>query len=182
MKTNRISSLLHHRKLLVALLALIAAVAVTTSIAQQKSEHKIAGKSTFTLSKQEVIEVGDTEGHTLGIAVWEGTNVSTGSHPFMDGAKIVVMGFGDLVKGTGPDQGYDRMTKDGDTAFVRYSGKVTATSSGGAITGVTYEGKFSWISGTGQFQGIQGGGTYKGKMTSEKTDVVEWEGEYTIKK
>src|SRR5229473_8076155 len=94
MKTNRISSLVHPRKLLVSLLSLIAAVAVTTSIAQQKSKHKIAGKTTLTLTKQEVVEVGDTEGHTLGLGVWEGTNVSTGSHPFMDGAKIVVMGFG----------------------------------------------------------------------------------------
>jgi hypothetical protein len=100
----------------------------------------------------------------------------------MDGAKIEVMGFGDLVKGTGPDQGYDRMTKDGDRVFVRYSGKITATSSGGAITEATYEGKFSWISGTGRFQGIQGGGTYKGKFIDAKTAAVEWEGEYTIKK
>jgi len=182
MKTNRISSLLHRRKLLVALLSLIAAVAVTTSIAQQRDKQKVAGKCTLTLTKQEEVEVGDTEGHTLGIGVWEGTNVSTGFHPFMDGAKIVVMGFGDLVQGTGPDQGYSRTIKDGDAVFTRYSGKNTATWRGGAITEATFEGKFSYISGKGRFQGIQGGATYKGKFIDKKTAIVESEGEYTIKK
>jgi hypothetical protein len=44
------------------------------------------------------------------------------------------------------------------------------------------EGTFSYTKGTALFENIQGGGTYKGKYISEKTYIVEWEGEYFIKK
>jgi len=182
MKTNRTSSLLHRRKLLLALLSLIAAVTVTTSIAQQRSKHKVAGKITLTSTKQEAVEVGDTEGHILSLNVMEGTGQSTGPEPFMDGDKVLDMSFFDSFKGTGATQGYTRSSTDRETVFTKNTGKSTATSTAGNPPQVTTEGKFLFISGTGQFQGIQGGGTYKGKFIDEKIAVVEWEGEYTIKK
>src|SRR2546426_10799632 len=54
-----------------------------------------------TLTKYESIDVGDVEGHTIGIGVMEGTNVNRGSHPFLDGARTVSMGFSDQANGTG---------------------------------------------------------------------------------
>ena len=59
-------------------LVLIFALGVTTSMAQQKT--KIAGKMTCAYTKQEVIDAGDTEGHVLSLAEYEGANVSAGAH------------------------------------------------------------------------------------------------------
>ena len=159
--------------------ALIFALAVTT-LAQEKT--KIAGKITVTYTKQEKIDVGDTEGHIFPMAESEGTNVSTGKNEFMDGAQVANMSFGDLVKGNGPQQGYIKFTKNGDTTFAKWESKVTTTLSDEGTPIITFEGTFSYIKGTGQLENIQGSGTYKGKFTSETTYEWEWEGEYFIKK
>ena len=161
-------------------LALIFALGVTTSIAQQKT--KIAGKMTCASIKSERINVGDTEGHILLLSEYEGANVSTGKHKFMDGAQVVGMTFGDLVKGNGPHQGYIKMSLNGDAVFSKYEGKTTTTLSPEGTPIMTFEGTFSYIKGTGQFENIQGGGIYKGRYISRTIWVAKWEGEYSIKK
>ena len=160
-------------------LALIFALTVTT-LAQEKT--KIAGKMTVTYTKQEKFDVGDTEGHIISMAESEGTNVSTGKHEFMDGAQVVNMSFGDLVKGNGPHQGYIKFTKNGDTSFAKWEGKITTTISAEGTPMTTFEGTFSYIKGTGQFENIHGSGTYKGRFISETTYECDWEAEYFIKK
>lgn len=148
--------------------------------AQQKTS--IAGKITATYTKQEAIEVGDTESHIISIAKSEGTNVSTGEHVFMDSAQVVNISLGDLVKGTGINQGYVKFTKNSDTTFANWQSKVTTILSTEGTPITTLEGTFSFINGKGQFKNMQGTGTFKVKFIAEKTYISEWEGEYFIKK
>ena len=161
-------------------LVLIFALGVTTSVAQQKI--KVAGKMTLAYTKQETIDVDDAEGHFISLAESEGKNVSTGKQEFMDGAQVVNLSFGDLVKGNGPHQGYVKFAKKDDTVIAKWEGKVTTTLSAEGTPITTFEGTFSWIKGTGQFVNIQGNGTYKGGFISKTLYTSDWEGEYSVKK
>ena len=159
--------------------ALVFAIAVMPATAQEKT--KIAGKFTSTQTKLDTIAIGDTEGHVFSLSEYEGTNVSTGEHKFMDGAQIANVSFSDLIKGNGPHQGYVKFSQKADATFAKWEGKVT-TVSGKDAPIITFEGTFSWTKGTGQFENIQGGGTYKGQFTSKTAYTCDWEGEYFIKK
>jgi len=160
--------------------AVVLALAATTSIAQQKI--KVSGKMTQTYTKQEKLDIGDVEGHTMTLAQESGTNVSTGEHKMLDGAELVNMMFSDLVKGNGPHQGYVTLTKDGDTVMASWNGNVTTVMSKEGKPNITFKGTFTWIKGMGQYANIQGTGTYSGSFISETTNVAEWEGEYFIGK
>lgn len=140
---------------------------------------KIAGKMTLALTTpRNTIDVEDTEGHKMGLEELEGINVSTCEDKFMDDAQVVVMGFFDLVKGNGPEQGYQRFSLNGDIVFWKYQGKISTThfSNGKSVT--KFEGSFTITKGTGKYENIQGSGTYKGKVISRPLLSVEWDGEY----
>ena len=68
-------------------LVLIFGLCVSSLMAQQK--FKIAGKTTAAYTVREVVEVGDTEGHSLYLLKNEGFNESTGEHIVMDGVEHV---------------------------------------------------------------------------------------------
>jgi len=161
-------------------LAFFFGVAAAPSTAQEKI--KVAGKLTAAATESYSMTVGDTEGHTFLMSKSEGVNTSTGKNTFMDGALVVNHNGADLIKGNGPHQGYIILSKDGGSGVAHWKGKVTTTMSPGNIPMTTMEGTYTYTKGTGQFENIQGGGTYKGRYISEKTYVVEWEGEYSIKK
>ena len=161
-------------------LAFIFALGVTTSIAQQKT--KIAGKMTLTYTKQDTINVGDTEGHIISLCEYEGTNVSTGKDKFMDGAQDFGMGFIDLIMGNGTFQGYAKLSLNGDVVFWKEQGKIATALSPKGKPVITFEGSFTYTKGTGKYENIQGSGTYKGKYISKTITIVEWEGVYFIKK
>ena len=160
-------------------LALIIAFTPAITMAQQMT--KIAGEIKAVYTKQDTTAVGDTERHMLSFAVSEGANVSTAEHEFMDGAQTVNFSFSDLAGGNGPHQGYVKFTKNGDSAFAKWKGKVTTTLSAEDTPVTTFEGTTTWIKGTGKFVNIQGTGAYKGGFTSKTEYAVAWEGEYSIK-
>ncbi|MGB5875032.1 MAG: hypothetical protein WBH56_15035 [Bacteroidota bacterium] len=173
---------LDSKRLLISLVGItfFFAFGVMPSTAQEKI--KIGGKITATITESHMIKVGDTEGHGFLISRSEGTNTSTPKSSFMDGALAVNNNFSDLVKGNGPHEGYIVLSIEGGSAIAKWRGKVTTTMSPGNTPMITMEGTFSYTKGTALFENIQGGGTYKGKYISEKTYIVEWEGEYFIKK
>ena len=160
-------------------LVFIFSLCVAFSTAQEKM--KTAGKATITYTVQETIDVDDTEGHVLLISKIEGTNVSTGEHKFMDGAKVVVMGFGDYVKGNGPHLTYLKMSLNGDVVFAKGKGKTKTTLSPEGKPISTLEGTATYTKGEGKYKNIQGGYTYKAKRISSTEIVVEMEGKYFIK-
>ena len=160
-------------------LVLIFALGVTTSIAQQK--FKIAGKMTAAYTVREVVEVGDTEGHSLYLLKNEGFNESTGEHKFMDGAETVWFGIADYIKGNGPHTVYTKLSLNDNVVYAKAEGKTTTTLSPEGKPVTTFEGSFTFTKGTGKYKNIQGSCTYKGKLVSSVIIVNEWEGEYFIK-
>ncbi len=160
-------------------LAFILAFTPTMTAAQEMT--KIAGEIKAVYTKQDTAAVGDTEKHNLTLAISEGPNASTAEHKFMDGAQMVNYSFGDLVGGNGPHQGYTIFTKNGDSAYAKWQGKVTTTLSAEGVPATTFEGTTTWIKGTGKFENIQGTGTYKGEFISKTEYAVSWEGKYSIK-
>ncbi len=161
-------------------LVLIFTLGVTTSIAQQKI--KVAGKHTLAYIKQNTINVGDTEDHIISLNEFEGFNVSTGEEKFMDGAQDVGMDFVDLVMGNGTGQGYGNFSLNGDIIFWKHQGNTTTTISPEGKPVTTFEGSWTYTKGTGKYENIQGSGTFKGKLMSRTIFIIEWEGEYFIKK
>jgi hypothetical protein len=161
-------------------LVLIFALGVTNSIAQQKI--KIAGKMTGATTTLDSIIVGDVDGHLISLYTSEGVNVSTGKHKFMDGAQYVNAGYGDYVMGSGPGEGYGQMSTNGDVVFLKYQLELVTTLSPDGKPVVTFEGSYTYTKGIGKYEGIRGSGTYKAKFISRTIWVLEWEGEYFIKK
>ena len=152
---------------------------VTFSTAQEK--FKVSGKITMASTSRPSVDVGDVEGHILMISKWEGTNVCTSEHKFMDDAKVLVAGFGDYIKGNGPNMGYTIMVLNGDAVHAKFKGKTTTTLvEGNPVT--TFKMTFTFTKGTGKYENIQGSGNYKAKMISATELVTDWEGEYFIKK
>lgn len=161
-------------------LVLIFTLVVTTSIAQQKI--KVAGKQTFANTKLDTINIGDTEGHMITLSEFEGFNVSTGEEKFMDGALVVGMTFSDYVMRNGPLQSYGNFSLNGDVIFWKTQGNTATTISPEGKPVTTLEGSWTFIKGAGKYENIQGSGTYKGKPMSRTIFILDWEGEYFIKK
>jgi len=160
-------------------LALICGLCVSSLMAQQK--FKIAGKATAAYTVREVVEVGDTEGHSLYLLKNEGFNESTGEHKFMDGAEVVWFAISDYIKGNGPHTVYLKMSLNDDVVCAKAEGKTTTILSPEGKPVTTFEGSFTFTKGTGKYKNIQGSCTYKGKLASSVIIINEWEGEYFIK-
>ena len=160
-------------------LALIFGLYVSSLMAQEK--FKIAGKATAAYTVRKVVEVGDTEGHSLYLLKNEGFNESTGEHKFMDGAEVVWFAISDYIKGNGPHTVYLKMSLNDNVVYSKAEGKTTTTLSPEGKPDTTFEGSFTFTKGTGKYKNIQGSCTYKGKLVSSVIIVNEWEGEYFIK-
>lgn len=165
------------RVLPLAMLIVLFAEPVQT-FAQEK--FSIAGKGTAAFVRQERSDIGDKTDHKLSLAESEGVNLSTGETPFMDGAYFDSFVVSDLVRYSGPFQGYFRISKDHATIFARYEGRLTTLEDepGRPETNLSLE--FSWIKGTGAFENIRGGGKMTGHYISNIIYCFEWEGEYWI--
>lgn len=162
------------------ILALIIVFCATYSTAQERI--KVSGKVTTAYTIRHEIACDDTDGHLIVVIKSEGLNISTGKDKFMDGAEYAYEAFGDYIKGNGPHMTYSKMTLNGDTVFSKAEGKTKTTLSTKGKPITTVEGTLTFTKGTGMYEGIQGSATYKGKFISGNIMVIEWEGEYFIKK
>lgn len=169
-----------HSSILFMSFILFFAFTVTASLAQQKIS--VAGRHTLATITDNALKVGDTKGHIVSLDKFEGSNVSTGANKFMDRALDAGMTFGDAVNGNGRHEGYGTFFLNGDTIFWRHKGKTVTTLSGDGRPVTTMEGTFTYTNGTGKYKNIQGNGTYKGKSISKMIMIVDWQGEYFIKK
>ena len=107
-------------------------------------------------SKMEMIQAGDVEGHFL--LLWEWRGVS-----FFGGEVAIITGWGtcDIVKGTGPCEGYYLSKFEDGSTTVTKNPMISTISPDGKTAG--YEGKGEYIGGTGRFSGIKGSVSFKGK-------------------
>ena len=168
--------ILKSKKLLLLLIRIVAifTLAVTTSLAQEKT--KISGKRYGVSSSSGTVKVDDTEGHIISVGESKGFDVATGAQFYNES-------FNDLVKGTGTHRGYGKAVyPDGDVSRYTFEGKINTThlSMGKPVT--TFEGTFSITGGTGKYENAKGGGTYIGQFIGEGIFTYDWEGELVLKK
>jgi len=161
-------------RLLLIIFSLIIALGVTTASAQDKVKVKI--KKFIVITKYEVTEVPDTEGHIL--LQYEAKDISS------DGRFIYYKtAQADYIKGIGTHKGYNEVVdREGGTFFNKFEGMSTAKKSPEGKDIKTYKGTYTYIKGTGKYEGIQGGGTYQGMMIGKGIISLDVEGEYVIKK
>jgi hypothetical protein len=157
--------------------ALICILCAGISLAQEKI--KAAGTMTMTDAKADTMLVGNTEGHFLSLMRSTGTNAATGENKIMDGAQAVNVSTSDLVKGSGPHNGYLILTLGENSVIIKWKGKVT-TAEGKDGPQSSFAGTFNWTGGTGQFAKIKGSGTFKGHYTSPTAYTADWSGEYSL--
>jgi hypothetical protein len=100
----------------------------------------------------------------------------------MDHATATHWVFADAVNRNRPIQGYTRLRNQGESALLKFSGHWTTIECGDGAPLSEFERSFIIEKGTGQFANIEGTGTFTGKMTTPFVQVVEWEGEYRIRK
>jgi hypothetical protein len=108
-------------------------------------------------SKVEIMDVGDVEGHVIGVLD------SPGLASFDTGEVAVVAhkGYFDYTKGTGIHKGYFRLTfEDGSTIDYKFEGTTRPDPKG---EGSLFEGTSEIYQGSGRYTGIHGKGTHTGK-------------------
>lgn len=142
----------------------------------------IAGKIGVKVARNDSMVVDAARGHVMYLAKGEGSNTATGNGEFMNHAKVVNIGFSDLTRGSGPDNGYLTMALGADTVYNSWNGNVAVRMTGEGKPVVALSGDFTWTGGTGQYEGISGSGTYKCVVVAPDEYVVEWNGSYTLPK
>jgi hypothetical protein len=147
-----------------------------------KEPAKVSGRHTMTMVQQHQGAVGDAPGHVLLLTEAKGTNQNTGSIPWMERSTLSSSGTADLVAGNGPQQGYIVEVENGDTSYVRWSGRVTTTFADGKNPVTSFEGQWTKIGGSGRFSGVTGAGTYRGRFTSPTEYTTDWTGEVDLPK
>jgi hypothetical protein len=156
-------------------MASVLAFCATQSLAQEKVKVKFRAFAVVT--EMEKFEVGDTEGHYIGILQNKGVT--------SDGKFVRYFTTrSDLIKGNGTLSGYGKYVevKDGDAYFVKFDGSVSTTKSPEGKLKITFNGPYSYAKGTGKYENIQGGGTFSGGYIGKGIMSVDVEGEYFIKK
>ena len=160
--------------MLLITLASIFVFGVMTASAQDKV--KVKSKKFIVITKLEVTEVGDTEGHNL--LQYEAKDISSdGRFIYYKAAQA------DYIKGVGPHKGYNKVVdREGGTFFTKYEGMTFTEKSPKGKPIKKVKGTYTYTKGTGKYEGIQGGGTYHGTMIGKGILSVDVEGEYFIKK
>ncbi len=149
-------------------LVIMAAVPSTTA-------SRVGGTFTMAYTEQHPMPVQDAEGHILLQSASQGSNQSTGSTSYLQGAGVSNAEFADLVQGTGTHQGYITTTLNGEVDVDRWSGKVTTTLGTDQKPVTTFQGTWTRV------KGASGHGTYSGRITGPTTYVVDWAGEIDLK-
>ena len=173
---------LSSRRLLVLLLSLMMMIVLDVAPVLSQESAQIAGTIVLMRKQYSRFCVDKAEGHYLCLYSFEGNNRSTGKSSFMDHATATHWVFADAVNRNGLIQGYTRLSNQGGSALLKFSGHWTTIECADGSPLSEFEGSFIIEKGTGEFVSIEGTGTFMGKMTTPFVQVVEWEGEYRIRK
>ena len=134
---------------------------------------KLKGSATSINTKWHEIEVGDAEGHVIGL--YQNTQVWVND---ATGEKVTQYSRGTMdfnrKTGQGTVQGYAISTyPSGDKRFGKYEGKMVGKGQ--------WEGTWSDINGTGKYEGCKGSGTWKSQSLARGISHITSEGERTFK-
>lgn len=164
-----------------AIAGMAALIVLTASNVFPYEKYDVSGTMTSAVTRSEHISVSDVENHVIYLSQYEGVNLNSGGHEFLDNAKVINVSFGDLVAGKGQHFGYiTLMDKDG-TVHGKWQGKITTTVSSEGDTVMSFHGTYDYTRGDGAYENIAGSGTYTGKFISEIIYQVDWEGEYYLR-
>lgn len=162
------------KNILMVTLAIVfsVSIAMIDSVGAGETENA-DGSATSVNTKWQTIEVGDEEGHVLGL--FENTQLWVRD---ANGEKIIShsRGIMDLNTklGHGTLQGYNVFTySNGDKRFSRYDGKLVGKDQ--------WEGTWTEIGGTGKYEGCTGGGTWVTNSLGTGVSEVTAKGERTLK-
>ncbi len=149
--------------IIVTLLSMVFGLVPTTQAADE-----VAGRVVYHTQKIETMEVGDVQGHVLGVAQQSGLTFYTKGPA--SGQIATRMGnlYIDSVKGKGIFTAYLADTfQDGSTLIYKASGTITPVDEGKKMV---FEGTYEIIGGAGRFEGKKGKGSFKGeRIGSPKT-------------
>jgi len=173
---------LNSRRLLVLLLSLIMMFVSDVAPALSQESAQIAGKMVLMRKEYKRFCVDKETGHYLCLYRFDGNNKSTGQNSFMDGASSCNCIFADFIERNGPIQGYGKLSNQGGSALLRWEGYMTTVKSPDGKPAHRLEGSFRILRGTGKFAHIEGLGTFQGKMSAWTVFIVEYEGEYSLRK
>jgi hypothetical protein len=134
----------------------------------------VGGTFTMTYTQRHPLPIPDAEGHALVAAEAKGTNRSTGSTSYMDGAEVLSSEIADLVQGSGMHQGYVTLAREGGEHVSKWSGRVSTTLDASRRPVTSFEGTWTKV------KGPSGHGTYKGRLTGPSSYTVEWQGELEL--
>ena len=141
----------------------------------------VSGKAALTYSQQQPRPIANADGNVLLAGEVHGTNKSTGSNSFMDGAAVTNQEIAQLNQGNGIHAGYFTQVTDSGSIIAKWDGKVTTVmKDGNPMT--SFKGKWDYVGGTGKYAGIKGSGDYSGYFTAKDSYVVEWKGDSSIAK
>ena len=134
---------------------------------------KVKASATSINTKWHEIEVGDVEGHVIGL--FQNTQVWVSD---ITGERITQYSRGTMdfnrKTGQGTMQGYSIGTyENGDKRFAKYDGKIVGKGQ--------WKGTWADTGGTGKYQSTEGGGTWESKSLGRGISHVTAEGERTFK-
>jgi hypothetical protein len=131
-----------------------------------------SGEWTAEFTKQETRPLGGPE-HVIVAGVATGTNKSTGSKAFGDGAQVLISDTAELNQGNGTQNGYFTAVDDKGSITSSYTGRVTTKMVDGQPR-TTSEGTWHHVSGTGAYADVRETGRYSFTMTSPTAMRGEW--------
>ena len=157
-----------------AFIVLIAFAVGIALVGDALAGEKFKTRTVYYTVKWEHIEIGDEEGHGVGVFEYNGIISNMEGKAFGDGWAVCAVGIYDMnpKTETGSGLGYVELTdRDGDKCYFRSDykrakGKPWQT-----------EGKLTTPKGTGKYEGIKGGATWRSYPVAPKQSYMdhEWE-------
>jgi len=170
------------RRLLVLLssLTILFVWSVPPAVCQESGQ--IAGKMVLMRKEHKRFCVDKAAGHYMCLYRFEGNNTSMGKNKFLDNASSCNCIFADFVERNGPIEGYGELRDKEGSVILRWNGYMITVQSPDGKPTHRVKGSFRILKGTGKFANIEGIGSFQGRMSAWIVFIVEWEGEYSIRK
>jgi len=157
---------------IIALIAVVGFAFAITTVGNAVAGERLKLRTIKYTVKWEQLNVGDEEGHVIGVHEAKGIVSNMEGRSFGDGWALRYVALLDINPKTGvtSGNGYEEMTdKDGDKIYKTWEGKAVAEN--------RWEGEYTILKGTGKFEGIKGKGTFTAYVVAPNqfyTDE-EWE-------
>ena len=161
-----------HRIRLLIVLTVVLFISGTAMHNFALAGEKFKAHGASTTVQWEQIEVGDVEGHVIGITKSKAIYFDDLTGEISPHISIGLMDF-NLNSGLGSGHGYGiSILKNGDKRITRWEGK--------SVEKGHMKGTFTVIMGTGKLEGIKGGGTWESHDLGSGQSYTEVEGEIEI--